>query len=202
MPTGYTAALYEGEEITFKEFALTAARGMGAAIMQRDDGPGPIADEYEPSDYHHASHAKAVGELAELTQLSIDEWAQREAADRIASEGANHVSAVKSDAIRARYEAMLAHVEAWQPPTSEHERFKGFMREQLNESIKFDCSSYGDAAPLVRAAEDYRAVCIDRALWNVAYHLKGWTEEQERTTSRNKWVRDLKESLVLPEAAQ
>ncbi|MDY7542651.1 MULTISPECIES: hypothetical protein [unclassified Cryobacterium] len=195
MPTGYTADLYEGKAITFKEFALTAARGMGAAIMQRDDGPGPIADEYEPSDYHQIAHAKAVDTLAELTQLPLDEWERREAAARADNAAAEMAGAAKTEALRARYEAMLARVEGWQPPTSEHERFKDFMREQLEGSIKFDCSDRSDAAPSTRTAEVYRDERIASAVWNVAYHVKSWTEEQERTASRNKWVRDLKVSL-------
>ena len=32
MPTGYTAALYEGKNQTFKEFATQCARAFGACI--------------------------------------------------------------------------------------------------------------------------------------------------------------------------
>lgn len=42
-------------------------------------------------------------------------------------------------ALRAKCEAMLASVEAWQVPTPEHESLKTFMREQITQSIAFDC---------------------------------------------------------------
>ena len=35
---------------------------------------------------------------------------------------------------RERYETMLAEVEAWQPPTPDHEELKRFMADQLRES--------------------------------------------------------------------
>lgn len=196
MPTGYTADLYAGKPTTFEEFTLTAARAMGAAILQRDDAPGPIKEANEPSSYHKAARENAVTKLAVLTNLSLAEWAQREKAQREDADRADRESEVKAAAIQVRYEAMLEQVEAWQPPTAEHEGLKKFMRDQLVESIDWDCR----VSPRpVRPAADPVAFAkaeIDRAARDVSYHAEKLREDEERAASRSKWVRDLKASLV------
>ncbi len=48
MPTGYTDAVKDG--ITFDQFVLGCARGMGALVMMRDEPSGtPIPERFEPS---------------------------------------------------------------------------------------------------------------------------------------------------------
>lgn len=195
MPTGYTADLYEGKDVSFEQFALTAARGMGAAIMQRDDAPGPIADEYEPSDYYKKSLAKSLTKVAEFRNRTHDQWVVAEKAER--DEMTAHVNgAIKTAGERrVRYELMLAQVEAWVPPTPEHENFKKFMTEQLTSSIDFDCSTSYLKTPPVKSPEVFKAEQIAKAEKDAARDAEEWEKEQERTASRNKWVRDLRESL-------
>lgn len=196
MPTGYTADLYEGKAVSFNEFVLAATRGMGAAIMQRDDGPGPIADEYQPSDYHRLAHVKAEATLAELQRLSLYEWAQREKGERNNHINLDRAADEKSASIRARYESMLAQVRTWRPPTTEHVQFKEFMVEQLERSIEYDCAVFPNPERPIRSAFEFRDAALTRAESDVAYHREEWVKEQERTASRNKWVRDLKGSLA------
>lgn len=200
MPSGYTSDIYDGKDVSFTQFALTAARGMGAAIMQRDDAPGPIADEYEPSDYHEKKLAEARKQVEQFKKLSLADWAKREIADR------EEMSKVVQESIRVagerrvRYETMLAQVEAWRPPTPDHEGFKKFMTDQLQSSIDFDCSVTYLKMPPIRTPGEFRDEQIAKAEKDVAYHLDGQKTEIERTAGRNKWVRDLKESLGLVKA--
>jgi len=196
MPTGYTAALYEGKAQTFEDFTLNAARAMGAAVMERDDAPGPIKGEAAKSSYYETAHEGAVAKLAELADVTLFEWAQREKAGREEEERLDRERDARVAVIRARYEAMLAEVEAWNPPTSEHENLKKFMRDQLEESIKFDCTPYTGNRRQVVSAQDFKTSSIERAERNVAYYADEMRKESERTESRNKWVRDLRDSLT------
>lgn len=195
MPTGYTAKLYEGKAQTFEEFTLEAARAMGAAIMQRDSAPGPIADEYEPSDYYRKSLAKDEATLKQYSRRTDVEWQEAEAAWRHEQTKATVDAIEKAGALRVRYERMLAEVQAWVPPTSEHQGLKDFMVQQLTESIKFDCSTTYLDIPPKRSWQDFKAQRIAEAEKSLKRSHEGWAEELERTESRNKWVRDLRLSL-------
>ena len=50
MPTEYTDAIADG--ISFNDFMMKCARGMGALIMMSDEpSDAPILEQFEPSDY-------------------------------------------------------------------------------------------------------------------------------------------------------
>src|SRR2546425_1153733 len=57
----------------------------------------------------------------------------------------------------ARYRAMPAHVEAWDPPTGDHQTFKEFMLDQLNQSIQFDCGEFSMPVPEELTGKAWRA---------------------------------------------
>lgn len=196
MPTGYTSKLYEGEDQTFPEFALACARAFGALILMRDDPPdAEIPDEFTPSTYHVDRLAEAEARLAEVKGWD-DARAEREhraAAQAFAQRDADERA--KADARTARYEAMLAQVEEWSPPTTEHVGMKDFMRDQLTESIRFDSYSgpYGSVPP---TPEAYRADEIARAERDIRYHTKEHAKEVQRAAERSAWVAALRGSLT------
>lgn len=67
MPTGYTAPIYEGKQITFPEFAMQCARAFGALIDMRDDPmDSPIPDAFVPDTYHARELVKAREQLADM----------------------------------------------------------------------------------------------------------------------------------------
>jgi len=50
MPTGYTLDLYDGKNITFKEFVMKCAGAFGALISMKDESlDAPIPEHLEPS---------------------------------------------------------------------------------------------------------------------------------------------------------
>ena len=53
MPSGYTSDIYNGKEVTFKDFALGCARAFGACVMQRDD-PADEKPKIMPEESYHA----------------------------------------------------------------------------------------------------------------------------------------------------
>lgn len=195
MPTGYTAALHDGKEQTFTDFALNCARAFGALITMRDEPNAPIPDEFPPSEHDKRYRDDALKKLIALERRTPDEWA---AAQR--EEVAEHNAYVarsrqKAAVLRDRYEAMLAQVQTWQPPTTEHEELKRFMTSQLEESIKHDCgTSY-----LTEEEEQPLQAYTDRQLQiardQLARAEQSWQAEQSRAKGRTAWVRKLRNSL-------
>lgn len=197
MPTGYTAAVQEG--IEFNDFVMRCARAMGALIMLRDEpADASIPERFEPCDWHVKKLAAAEENLAWLLQMP-DSEAEREAKAEFEKEQEFNVRMIKqSNDIRAKYEAMLAQVQAWTPPTPDHEGFKEFMVKQLTESIDFDCNAdfYEKEAPVLLTASDWKQQKIARAQRDIERHREEHSKEVERTEGRNNWLRALRESLA------
>lgn len=203
MPTGYTAGLYEGEQ-SFEDFVLGAARGMGALVTMRDDpSDAPIPDEFKPSPWHTEKIEAARKRLRELEamppEVAADEVRQEvERAKKARAERKKNL-----DGIRDRYEQMIEQVEAWTPPTADHNSFKKFMLDQLREALSFDCG--GDLYPSIPEpltpqgwVEKERA----KAYRDIEYHSAEHEKEVERAKGRTAWVQHLRKSLngAAPEA--
>lgn len=204
MPTGYTAEIYEGKPQTFQEFALRCARNFGALIMMRDDSlDAPIPDEFKPAAWYGDQVAKIREQLAETAALS-----DAEATDRARFEHAKETVQVEDaiaerEVVAARYRAMLAEVEAWQPPTEDHQGMKTFMREQLESSIKGDCDGgnyWRDRLNELRngppTGAAWKTSRVSKLSTLLASYLEDEAKEVERTDKRNRWVRELRESLA------
>lgn len=201
MPTGYTSDLYEGKDVDFPDFVMTCARAFGATITMRDEPlDAPIPDEFPPSSYNQQRLAEARQRLAEVRAWTDED---AEAAAR-GSHEANHAawerSVQEKNERQARYTAMLAKVQAWLPPTSEHESLKKFMAEQLTESIRCDCTTWDP--PTAMSGAEFRAAQEQKALRDIDYHTAEHVKEVERAAERTEWVRALRASLGLPSASR
>lgn len=197
MPTGYTAALYEGKPQTFEEFVMGCSRAMGALVMMREEpSDAPIPEEFKPSPYYARAVVKAQDDLDEATARSLDDWKRWEAKRVRDDERMRQESRDKALATRSRYEEMLAEVEAWTPPTDDHTGFKEFMADQLRESIKFDCTplDWPPEKPK-RTAEQARSDEVARLRQRLTSEQKNRDEEYERAAGRTEWVRALRDSL-------
>lgn len=204
MPTGYTADVQDGKITEFSDFVWRCARGMGALINMRDEPWGaPIPERFEPNTrYYDEALTKSEARLAELramSPLAVREAAQQSYAERTRGD---HDYAADKDVKRARYEAMLAKVEAWEPPTQDHVGFKDFMADQLRQSIDFDCSpgGYYDAPKKLEPAEWHEAE-VKKAERDIEYHTTERTKEITRTEARNQWLAQLRASLAVPSEA-
>ena len=192
MPTGYTSDLYEGKDIAFPDFVMKCARAFGALIEMRDDPmDATIPDKFEASSYHTDQLEKAVADVARIkawddteadsqSQLAYDR-AQREYEGLLAGKAA----------MRERYETMLAQVKAWTPPTSEHRDLKDFMVKQLEESIRYDCSTDYLPVPECLTGAAYKEQQLHSARRNVTYHTKHVEDDKKRA----EWVTALRQSL-------
>lgn len=195
MPTGYTAGVASGEITTFKEFALQCARAFGACVTMRDDPfDAAIPEEFKPSSYCVDELAEAKEDLARLQAMSVDQqtvsWKEA-----YANELESHKKYVEKNLQQLqRYQAMLAEVDAWTPPTGEHEGMKVFMIDQLKESIRFDCD-YSHPAPQPSSRSEWYQTELKRAKERVEYAEKALQEEIKRVANRNAWIAALRKSL-------
>jgi hypothetical protein len=192
MPTGYTAIIEERADLTFREFALRCARGMGACVMQRDDPMDDLPKAPEASDYHIKALAQATVRLVELRGLSVEGVRALWQADCDGNAKINAEQTSKCAEVKRRYDAMRAHVEAWTPPTKEHDGLRRFMLEQID-ACHSDWTPYLYENPATPG--DWLAAQIKSAEWNIDYHTKQHTEELERTANRKSWIDSLYASL-------
>jgi hypothetical protein len=198
MPTGYTGKLHEGEPQTFEEFALSCARAFGALITMRDDpSDAPIPEKFEPDSYYLEALDRNRTELRTVSSLSeaaCEARAQTEYEDDIAAR-AKRLGEMA--VIRERYEAMLARVRAWTPPTSEHHEMKSFMVQQLEESIKWDCGTdyYERNEPKRKTGVQWREDKIASLTQAIGRNSEEHAKEHARAVQRTRWVNDLRRSL-------
>jgi len=197
MPTGYTAAIKDG--ITFENFILRCARGMGALILMRDDPhDAPIPEKFEPEDFYLKEIEKAQKDLDQYMSLT-PEAADIEAKTEYDAEISRRMESIKeSIALRHKYEEMLAKVREWQPPSLEHIELKEFMEEQITKSIKFDyiTGDYYEKFPVeLLAGKVWLTKKIADITANIARYTKEYEEEVQRTNGRNMWIKQLRESL-------
>jgi len=201
MPTGYVNELITNK-LDFPAFALVCTRAFGVCIMMRDDSlDTPIPEEFKPSDYHSKAIKKIEVKLARLKKLTGDErvsWGARELKKTIKlwKEYAQSNDTRQNLVV---YEDMKKKVEAWKPPTKDHQPLKTFMLDQLESSARSDDHSsfyLGEVAKLESTKPlDYYRQQLRKAKDELAYHKKQHKEEVARVNQRNTWIRKLRESL-------
>lgn len=197
MPSGYTQIVAENDNVSFKDFALRCARNFGALVTMRDVRlDAPIPERFEPSDFYKNIYEEAKAKYDDfLANPPSEEEIDKKYAEYVAKEKKNEEDERKSRAIqRKRYEAMLAKVRKWEPPTSEHENLKEFMIRQLEESIDWDCREYNVR---VLSREGWIKVCLSVDVFKrrMDSYFEDWQAEVAKTEERNRWLKDLRESL-------
>lgn len=199
MPTGYTNRIQNGEITEFKDFALACARAFGALISMRDDAlDAPMPAEILPDTKYHDDHIAAA-------TLEIDRLARMTAGQISAANTADHAAGVarwkkrQEDIVlsRGRYEAMIAKVAAWQPPTQEHIELKKFMMSQLRDSIGFDCTRdpKWDPEPQPITDAEWFSANKKEAQQRFYINIQARHEEIQRAADRNAWLSALRNSL-------
>lgn len=190
MPSGYTAALYDGEQ-SFEDFVL----GCAHAFFYDSSVKSALPETIEPSMWHEKALREARKHLGELAAMT-DEEAQAAADAAYAHSQAEEAEYLATTTARAeRYRAVLAQVERWQPPSEGHESLKAFMLQQLTESIEFDGPHPSLWPHPPRDGTTWLNDEIAHAQRNVAYHTEEWNKDQERAAEQTAWLRALRESL-------
>ena len=194
MPTGYTAAVVDGTLTDFPTFALRCARAMGACIMQRDDVMTDLPKLRDKATYYERQLADATARLAELDAMTAeqaDAAAQADYAHALA-EWEKHRAKVEQRA--ARLIAMRSEVQAWTPPTPEHQGLKDFMLDQLRQTLDFDGRVYLDK-PLPLSGPAYRARELGTAARNESYARERLAKDARIVEDANRWIAALYQSV-------
>ena len=198
MPTGYTAAICEGEE-SFAFFVLKCARAFGACIEQKDDPLNALPEVPATRSYHSEALDKARARLKTLKKMSKkarEAYGTKARNDDI--ERSQHYIAEKL-ATRARLLKMIDKVKSWVHPTSEHAGLKNFMLDQLQQTLNYDGDPTYYQTELAKAEKStpmsYYDAAVESAQWDIEYHRKHDKTEDAATESKRAWVRELYKSL-------
>lgn len=200
MPTGYTNVIDDNPDVTFEAFAWRCARAFGALVTMRDDPTGaPIPEELQPAPYYldSVTTKRAAAQLAKAMTRDEAEVAMRAEAQE--TEARNAERRVEHEKKVAGYARMRAAVAKWKPPTGEHGGLRSFMLEQL------DTGDPGDLyveRPFVGTVDEWMAEQVASAEKSLSYAETSLREEEERTRSRNAWLRALRESIGNPPATE
>ena len=192
MATGYTHDLPP----TLKAFALRCARAFGALIEMRDEAlDAKIPTTFKPDPYRRDRAAEILAEIK-----AVEAWDARAAEAAAQADAAQAIAAwdragtVRRD-MAAKYDAMLAKVNAWSPPTKDHMELKRFMREQLVDSRKFDCGPSTWPRPVAKSGAEFKVERLAKLRKDEAYHREEYARDVARAAERTAWVKALRESL-------
>lgn len=201
MPTGYTAAIGEGDGITFEEFAWSCARGMGALIMMRDHPrDAEVPYRFEVDSYYAKLIKEHEDKIKQLKSMNREQIVLALTAEITSVTDSNAEYRQEKEKLETRYKAMLGRVKAWEPPTEDHQGMKKFMTEQLEESIRFDCGSVYQQAIPSSNPDQWLNAKLAEATADLAYAQKHYSEEFDRTEARNAWIAALRSSVPQPTA--
>ena len=199
MPTGYTADIEKG--ISFRQFAMRCAHNFGACISIRDESwDKEIPEKFESDTYHKKEEInKKEAQLDRLLAMPDDECEERAREQYYSELGYLKESIEKDKKLAQKYRLMLHSIEEWNPPTSDHKGLKKFMREQVEESLKFDCGTDYFEECLTKLKrktgkewkEQQRAKLQD----DIAYHKNEDLKERERAQKATEWIQALRKSL-------
>lgn len=197
MPTGYTAAVEDGTITTLGDYAMRCARAFGMLIEMRDDPlDAPIPERFEPQTaYYDEMIVEARATLAEVDGLSAADCARRAMTEHAdALDRQRGYERDRAEHLR-RYEAMLEKIDAWRVPP-DLDTLRQFMRDQLLESIRFDCppTSKREPATLMSGGE-WRTNIIRKTRRDLDYYQEERQREIDRVAERNHMLALLRDTL-------
>lgn len=188
MPTGYTSDIYNGNDVSLKDFAAQCAHGMMVFVHQRDSNDDKLYYR-QPSKYHLEKQRQAKITLDLLDSLDEEElYGMWSAYYRYAEAKMYRLIAEKSE-IQARYDRMIAEVKAVSVP-DELESFKEFMLSQLDDSVRFDVLSKERIveynSPL--SYEEWTDTNHREAERDLQYHAKEYQKELDRCAEQRRYA--------------
>ena len=201
MPTGYTSDIEKG--ISFNKFIMNCAGAFGACVEMRDDSQDvPIPKEFKPSTYHAEELERSRTALKEMKKMPVSVASKKAIAERDKEVKRLKDSIVNYRILKKKYDHMREKVIAWKPPTDGHSPLRDFMKEQIDNSIQYDCNeSYVEEKLKYRqssypeSGDVWKKRRLDDIKEDIKRHRKEYALEVERVNTNNKWVQDLRDSL-------
>jgi hypothetical protein len=187
MPTGYTHCVADGEATELADFVLKCAEQ-----FIYPEWSGGLVDPEPDVKYYQDQLDGHKRELAAWESMG-DEWRQEvyKREQLKDAEFAEIVSKQEAEQL-SRYNAMLAKVNEWKSP---HEGLHRFVRKQLIDSIKWDCSPGSFPAMSPISYEDW-AQSYERRIQNrITDCEKEIAKAYARAEKYNTFIKALYESL-------
>jgi hypothetical protein len=181
MSTGYTTCILEGAD--FETFAMGCMRAFSAAAHMRDEPMGKPYEPRRPSEYYADRLKEAQAKLGELESLSPDGRLDHAIQDynKKCAFFQEHIDRRRAN--KVKLDAMSDQVEAFCPPTPDHENFKWFMRGEIKES-----ASDGDATYFERELKKLKKpeTLADAEEWYREHHGRVVQEVASRSADAMK----------------
>ena len=199
MPTGLTSKIYEGEDTSLRSFALTCVRQLGygyyASNYGEDALPLDKAPDIKPSNYHKKELEKAKKQLEDFMELQKKPDALHKKYEEYLStiHKNDEKSKKNKEQVKERYLSVLGKVEKWDAP-SEFNSLVELMKDQLNDCIRYDCTTYDDDRK-EQSIEEWAESEIGSIKWSIEYHEKEYEKEIEYAKECNEYIHKLYEEL-------
>lgn len=199
MPTGYTAFIENDTIDNAKDFIMLCARAFGACIDMRDEPLSkPIPKEFELDTYHAKEIEKAKMRLEQIESMTNEEIQKQ--CDKEYNKRIDDRIGIKEyrKEMKEKYEKVLSGIKMWNPPTQDHEGLKKFAIKQIEMCLPdYNENTYFDGIENVEkeTVDEWRKRNIESCNNDIEYHKNKWNIEITRWRNRNKWLRDLRESI-------
>lgn len=199
MPSEITRPLYEGEPISFPEFAARTARWVGPWNgYERDvalDAPLPDGFESSSGAVYEKDFRENAAELAKVVAWSPEE-ADSHAHQHNLFMLKSHLQIVRASRTKARsYQYMSTQVAAWEAPTDEHEGMRARMQEQLDETFKFSLDRVFEVPPEKVSGEAFRESRMRELARRVLRDHKEIDMSQALVEQASAYAKEFKDSL-------
>lgn len=196
MPSGYTSDIYDGKDTSFVSFAKRCSRAFGARVGEKENG---LDSEYKPrlvDEYYLERLAESVKNYNESLTRTPEQWRKLYDDEMAKMDELDTDIARRREELAGRYLPVLEKAKAWNPPTEDHVKFKEFMIDQLEDSIRFDGA---DAEPTLMERPSFEVwVHLSKRQSErlVSIYAKSVFDDVENTIKSNNWVNVLFDSLA------
>ncbi len=204
--TGYTSELVK-KDLDFPTWAEVCSRALGVCVLMRDDPIDTLPPkEFKVEEYHLKALEETKEKLEHLKSLenavAKRAWVKEKLKKDLDYYTEAYKDELKEDAVN-KCKKMLEKVQAWTPPTPEHEGLKKFMIEQLNSSIQWETPL--DESHNLKALEDIKAKmkhpleyfreAVAELEKKIKYHTEQHEKEVKRAEFSNNWFKALRKSF-------
>jgi len=197
MPTGYTAGILDDSIKTFEEYATACIRAFGASIHMRDEPMNKSLEARKPSTYHK-DIIESLRKEKILVEKLTDAELIKERKDQLEEEIRRYKNSIKKVLLSyKKLSKMREKAIMWTPPTQDHNGYKEFMIQQLDETIKWD----GDPSYYQKELEKSQDALKEKFDPNkererrkmkieeqIEYHEKAYDKELKSCDHANEWT--------------
>ena len=202
MPTGYAAPIEEDPDFTFEQYVWRCAR---AFLVECKDSDGPIPECYELRDHYTDRIKEAEADLFLLEAMTLPtvlSEAQTAFERHVASQEKCEQERLQK---LARYDAMQAKVEAWDPQDKVVEKgLKAMLLEQIATSTDYmrKPSWVPPEPPLTtEQARAWKQERITQTKENLQRSKDGLQKAQENNAKTNAWLVAIRATVPQPEGS-